>query len=118
MENVTANKRAYELGGIAIGFLGIPNLGDAIINKKVIEALAILEPNCNIDIICEHERSKIYAKAFFSEHKNFNSILKILTLFLKFAALVILRGIIIRNVCLAAKSRFVCCRLHRKKFLT
>lgn len=77
MENVTANKRAYELGGIAIGFLGIPNLGDAIINKKVIEALAILEPNCNIDIICEHARSKIYAKAFYSDMKNFNSIVEV-----------------------------------------
>ena len=52
MENFTAKKRAYELNGIAIGFLGIPNFGDSIINKKVFETLAILEPNCNIDIIC------------------------------------------------------------------
>ena len=77
MENFTAKKRAYELNGIAIGFLGIPNFGDSIINKKVFETLAILEPNCNIDIICEHERSKIYAKAFYGEHKNFNSIVEV-----------------------------------------
>lgn len=69
-----ANKKAYEFDGVSIGFIGASPLGDSIMYKKVFEALAVLEPNCKIDVICDSERSRENANAFYSTHKNFNCV--------------------------------------------
>ena len=75
MENFTVEKKAYELDGIAIGFIAKPSLGDVIIDKKILEAIIKIEPHCNIDIFCNNDKSYIYAKAFYIGSKNFNRIL-------------------------------------------
>ena len=68
------NKKAYELDGVSIGFIGKSPLGDAVVYKKVFEALTVLEPNCNIDILCMDARARVNAKAFYMGSKNLNNI--------------------------------------------
>lgn len=68
------DKKAYELDGVSIGFVGKSPLGDAVIYKKVFEALATLEPNCNIDILCADEKARANAYAFYLGEKNLNNI--------------------------------------------
>ncbi len=75
MENAITEKPAYEFDGISIGYSFYPALGDSIIAKKVFEAIAQVEPNCRIDILCRDDKSRVYAKAFYSGHKNLNQIL-------------------------------------------
>lgn len=68
------DKKAYELDGVSIGFVGKSPLGDAVIYKKVFEALATLEPNCHIDILCADEKARANAYAFYLGEKNLNNI--------------------------------------------
>lgn len=68
------NHWAYELGGVSAAFVCPPALGDSIISKKVFDAVIMLESKCHIDILCADNKSLAYAKAFYNDNKNLNSI--------------------------------------------
>lgn len=74
MESFTLIKKAYDFDGLSIGFICPPSMGDSIISKKVFEAIIQVEPNCTIDILCEIETAKVFAKAFYGGNKNLNVI--------------------------------------------
>ncbi len=68
-------KPAYEFDGISIIFIVSGALGDAIISKKVFQAIIDVEKNCKIDLLCLNEPSLIHAKNFYVDSKNFNRII-------------------------------------------
>ena len=65
-------KPAYEIEGISVAFIIPAAMGDAIIAKKVFEALVTIEKNCKIDLVCANERAVQNAEAFYSDSANFN----------------------------------------------
>ena len=68
-------KFAFESDEVSVSFVLNSGLGDAIIAKKVFEAIIELAPNCLVDIFCTTEALRTCAKAFYSFVKNFNRLL-------------------------------------------
>ena len=72
MEN---KKFAYESEEVSIVFYSTLGLGDALIARKVLEAVIELVPNCVVDFFCVTAAHRIYAKAFYGDIKNLNRLL-------------------------------------------
>lgn len=62
---------------LKIAFIIPPALGDAIIAKKVFEAIIQLENHCKFDLFCADDKARAYAKAFYGDSPHVNDILKI-----------------------------------------
>ena len=70
------NKRfAFESEEVSIVFYSLAGLGDAVIARKVLEAIIELVPNCRADFFYISEAHKIFAKAFYGDIKNLNRLL-------------------------------------------
>ena len=65
-------KPAFELDGVSVAFVIPAAMGDAIIAKKVFEAVVTIEKNCNIDLFCANDRAVTNAEAFYCDCENFN----------------------------------------------
>ncbi|MBE8950370.1 MAG: hypothetical protein SR3Q1_07200 [Quinella sp. 3Q1] len=70
-----AEKFAFEYGKVSIIFSSTFGLGDAVIARKVFEAIIELVPDCVVDFFYETEAHKKYAEAFYSDIKNLNRLL-------------------------------------------
>lgn len=70
-------KFAFEYGGVSIVFYSIFGLGDAIVARKVLEALVELAPDCLVDVVCATEGHTAYTKAFYGDIKNLNRLIVI-----------------------------------------
>ncbi|MBR7025473.1 MAG: hypothetical protein IKI08_05640 [Selenomonadaceae bacterium] len=65
-------KFAFESEEVSIATYLYAGLGDAVIAKKVFDAIVELAPNCLIDIFYLKENHRAFANAFFRQSKNFN----------------------------------------------
>lgn len=65
---------AFETGKASVAFILDSGLGDAIIARKVFDAIVELAPDCAIDIFCSTENHKSFARAFYGHIKNLNVI--------------------------------------------
>ena len=65
---------AFESGKVSIAFRSERGLGDAVVAKKVFDALIELAPDCVIDIFYREKGQRAFAESFFSDSKNLNSI--------------------------------------------
>ena len=72
-----AEKFAFETDKVSIAFVLDSGLGDAIISRKVFDALIELAPDCRVDIFYARENHKIFAKAFYGHSENLNRVLPI-----------------------------------------
>lgn len=59
---------------IKVAFTIPSALGDAIIAKKVFEAIINIENNCKFDLFCVDEKSSVYATAFYIESSHVDKI--------------------------------------------
>ena len=66
---------AFESDEVSIAFGTLAGLGDAVIARKVFDALIELVPNCRIDFYCLTAPHKTFAAAFFGDSKNLNRLL-------------------------------------------
>ncbi|MCR5834737.1 MAG: hypothetical protein K6G55_08845 [Selenomonadaceae bacterium] len=71
---MNGKKFAFESPEISIAFSIIYGLGDAIMIKKVFNALIELAPDCVIDIFGGTENHMAFAKSFYCDSKNLNNI--------------------------------------------
>lgn len=67
-----ADKFAFESEEVSIAFYSVAGLGDAVMARKVFDAIIELAPTCLIDFICTDEAHKHFAKAFYGDSKNLN----------------------------------------------
>lgn len=67
-------KFAFDTGKTSIAFRFVQGLGDAVVSRKIFNALIELAPDCLIDIFCMKDTHKIFAEAFFGDSKNLNLI--------------------------------------------
>lgn len=65
---------AFELDGTSIAFCFIRGLGDAVVARKVFDAIVEFAPDCHVDIFCLEKFHTVFAKAFYSDSKNLNII--------------------------------------------
>ena len=65
-------KFAFEYKEVSIAFVIDSGLGDAVVTKKIFSALVELAPDCRVDFFCLSEGRQAFAKAFYSDNKNFN----------------------------------------------
>ena len=65
---------AFETGKASVAFILDSGLGDAIMARKVFDAIVELAPDCAIDIFCSTENHKAFAGAFYGHIKNLNVI--------------------------------------------
>lgn len=70
-----AEKFAFESEEVSIAFYSIAGLGDAVIARKVFDAIVELAPTCLVDFICTSPAHRAYAPAFYGDSKNLNRIL-------------------------------------------
>lgn len=68
-------KFAFESEEVSIAFYSVAGLGDAVIARKVFDAIIELAPTCVIDFLCVSEAHKHFAKAFYGDSKNLNRLL-------------------------------------------
>ena len=68
-------KFAFESGEVSVAFTLDSGLGDAIIARKVFDAVIELAPNCLVDIFYVGENRRNFAQAFYGGSKNLNLIL-------------------------------------------
>ncbi|MCR5834736.1 MAG: hypothetical protein K6G55_08840 [Selenomonadaceae bacterium] len=71
---MSEKKSAFESDKISIAFSLTSELDNAVVGKKVFDALIKLAPDCMIDIFCPNERAKTFAKAVYSDSANLNLI--------------------------------------------
>ncbi len=67
-------KFAFESGEVSVAFTLDSGLGDAIIARKVFDAIIELAPNCRVDIFYVGENRRNFAHAFYGGSKNLNLI--------------------------------------------
>lgn len=72
---MNGKKFAYESDELSIVFYSTFGLGDALIARKVFEAIIELVPNCVADFLCLTPAHQKYAEAFYSDIKNLNRLL-------------------------------------------
>lgn len=68
-------KFAFESDEVSFAFYSVGGLGDAIIARKVFNAIVEIVPNCLVDYLCQEKRHEIFAQAFFGDSKNLNRLL-------------------------------------------
>ena len=68
-------KFAFESDELSVVFYSVAGMGDAIIARKVFEAIVELAPNCVADFFYISEAHKTFAKAFYGDIKNLNRLL-------------------------------------------
>lgn len=68
-------KFAFESDEVSIAFGTLAGLGDAVIARKVFDALIELAPNCRIDFNRVTDAHETYATAFYGDSKNFNRLI-------------------------------------------
>ena len=68
-------KFAFESGRISIAFSFYRGLGDAVVSRKVFNAIVELAPDCLIDIFYFEDYHKAFAKAFYGDSEHLNLIL-------------------------------------------
>ena len=72
---MTKKKFAFESEEVSIVFYSTFGLGDALVARKVFEAIIEIVPNCVADFFCLTEAHENYAKAFYSDIKNLNRLI-------------------------------------------
>lgn len=68
-------KFAFESEEVSIAFYTLAGLGDAVIARKVFDAIIELAPNCVIDFYCVSTAHFSFAKAFYGDSKNLNRLI-------------------------------------------
>ena len=77
-------KFAFEYEEVSIAFVVDSGLGDAVIAKKIFSALIELAPDSRVDFFCLSEGRQAFAKAFYSDNKNFNLVRDLRELYEKY----------------------------------
>ena len=67
-------KFAFESDKVSIAFRFMHGLGDAVVARKVFNAIVELAPDCLVDIFCMRDYHPEFAKAFYGDSKNLNLI--------------------------------------------
>ena len=68
-------KFAFESEEVSIAFYTLAGLGDAVIARKVFDAIIELAPDCVIDFYCVSPAHFSFAKAFYGDSKNLNRLI-------------------------------------------